>query len=51
MQYETKTGPLYEKAVKRLIKYRQISARIPMAKIKTAGKLDRTLGSGFITRT
>jgi hypothetical protein len=45
MKYETETGPLYEKAVKRLVKYRQIAARIPMAKAKTAGKLDRTLES------
>lgn len=37
------TGPLYEQAVKRLGKYRQISARIPSAKTKTAGRLDRTL--------
>ena len=37
------TGPLYERAVELLGKYRQLAARIPKAKANTAGKLDRTL--------
>ena len=43
MQYQVVTGPLYEKAAKRMMKYRQIAARIPNAKPNTAAKLDRTL--------
>jgi hypothetical protein len=36
MQYQVVTGPLYEKAAKRMMKYRQIAARIPNAKPNTA---------------
>ena len=37
------TGPLYERAVELLGKYRQLAARMPNAKAKTAVQLDRTL--------
>ena len=43
MQDNVELGPLYEQAVAQLARYRRIAARIPNAKIKTAGKLDHTL--------